>query len=140
MIVDKKDIIAYIPHREPFLMVDGLVKHSDLESTSSLFIDKENSLVLDNVLTEEGLLEHQAQALALSMGYSQSQKHKASQLGVIGALKQCVIYSLPPVGQTITTNVHIKSQFLNMVLAQANTYNSKKELIAQSILKTASVS
>ncbi|MDR2847486.1 MAG: pseudouridylate synthase, partial [Bacteroidales bacterium] len=63
------DILDLIPQRRPFVMVDKLL-HFDMDVTTTAFkILPDNIFVVNDVLTESGIIESIAQTCAARMGY-----------------------------------------------------------------------
>ncbi len=69
-IKDLAVIKQFLPHREPMVMVDGLLFYNEKKAISTLTILKENLFVENGYLAETGLIEHMAQTAALHVGYN----------------------------------------------------------------------
>lgn len=118
-ITDSKTIKSLIPHREPMIMVDGVLAYTKLSLTGTLSIHANNILVENNQLTEAGLLEHMAQCAALHRGYRAFLDRDEPQLGFIGALKKVSINKLPQQGEKLISTVEILNEILGITLVKA---------------------
>ncbi|TYB74094.1 hypothetical protein ES676_07885 [Bizionia saleffrena] len=106
-----------IPHREPMIMVDGLLHFEGRMARATLTILKENIFIENNRLSETGLLEHMAQTAALHTGYKFKSKNKNVKEGMIAAIKSASILNVPQVNDTIISEVYItyEAEMLSMV-------------------------
>jgi predicted hotdog family 3-hydroxylacyl-ACP dehydratase len=131
------DIHTLLPQQEPFVMIDRLRHFSmDIVSTS-LSIRKDNLFVSQDTLSASGLLENIAQTCAARIGYiNRYILHKGIQPGVIGAIRNTEVISLPRVGDSIITDVVIKEEAFGMTLAEA-TVKRDKEVLATTEIKIA---
>jgi predicted hotdog family 3-hydroxylacyl-ACP dehydratase len=118
MIAQKENIIAFIPQRNPIVMIDDLVEASDLHSISQFEIMADNIFVERDKFSEAGLVENIAQTAAVQMGYQCSVKKIPVPLGYIAAVKNLIISKLPAVNSRITTSVRIVNQVLDITLAE----------------------
>ena len=69
MIDPNLNILALIPQRHPFVMIDRLLYVDEKKGRSQLTIRASNILVEDEVLSSSGLVENIAQTAAADMGY-----------------------------------------------------------------------
>ena len=122
MIVSKSAINQYIPHREPFIMIDNLVSVSAERFESDFYIDPDNVLVEDGFFQESGLLENIAQTCALAFGFLDSQTGGAPKIGFIGAISKVQVHELPAVNATIQTIVTPLHQLGNIYLVQGESF------------------
>lgn len=131
------DIHTLLPQQKPFVMIDRLRHFSmDIVSTS-LSIRKDNLFVSQDTLSASGLLENIAQTCAARIGYiNRYILHKGIQPGVIGAIRNTEVISLPRVGDSIITDVVIKEEAFGMTLAEA-TVKRDKEVLATTEIKIA---
>lgn len=118
MIVAKEAITGYIPHREPFVMVDNLISATRERFESDFQITADNVLVQDGYFQETGLIEHIAQTCAASFGYLDASEGGEPKVGFIGAVSKVVVTELPPVGATIRTVVTPLHQLGNIYLVK----------------------
>jgi len=84
---DKNFIESLIPQKFPFVMVSGLVEYSENHLISEFVIKEDNIFVNENTFQASGLIEHQAQSVALHTGYKYFLLGKESPTGYIGAIK-----------------------------------------------------
>lgn len=112
------DITRYLPHREPFLMVDTIV-NMDENLVETVFEIKPQNLFVqpDGRFAEAGLIENAAQTCAaiVAKGYyvdeNLEDKADANVIGFISAIKSLRIHALPVAGDTINTKSTLVSNF-----------------------------
>lgn len=112
------EIEAYIPQQYPFALVDTLYHCQPGEAWAGLRVSPDNLLVQDGYLSEAGILESMAQAVALKAGYEAQDQAAPARVGFIAALKQVHLYALVPVGTTLVTHVRIVLQALDVLVVQ----------------------
>ncbi len=116
------DILTLLPQKPPMVMVERLL-HCDTVVTETEFTVREDCIMVENgQLTPMGLVENVAQTCAARMGYINVSSGKEVRVGVIGALRDVEIHSLPPVGSTIKTRIEVSEEVFGMTLAQAESY------------------
>lgn len=99
------DIRSLIPQREPMLMVSGLLS-ADEKSLSTWFkIGPENIFLEEGKFREGGLIENIAQSAAALNGYRAKVAGEPVKNGYIGAVKNLEIFSLPRVGEQLSTSI-----------------------------------
>ena len=125
-----------IPQKEPFVMVDKLLGFSSTNVVSSLKIIEANIFFENQTLSESGLIENMAQTVALHTGYDYFLKGEPAPTGYIGSIKEMEISMLPVLNETIKTEAHILQEFMGVTLVEIIVFNSKKEKIASSLMKT----
>lgn len=111
------EIQHYLPHREPMLMVDYIMR-MDRENVETTFYVKEDNVFLEDArLTEPGLIENAAQTCSAIVAKSyfvddndEDVKGK-DVIGFISSIKKVQIYSLPGVGCGIATKAQLVSRF-----------------------------
>jgi 3-hydroxyacyl-[acyl-carrier-protein] dehydratase len=118
MLAQRENITAFIPQRNPIVMIDDLVEASDLHSVTHLQIREDNMFVDAGKFAEPGLVENIAQTAAAQVGYQCSIKKIPVPLGYIAAIKNLVISKLPAVNSRITTSIRIVNQVLDVTLAE----------------------
>jgi 3-hydroxyacyl-[acyl-carrier-protein] dehydratase len=124
------NILQYIPHRPPFLMVDKLVSVSDT-STVSNFVIKEDNLFCENgYFYEGGLIENIAQTVAAGAGYRMTGEDNKNTIGMIGSIKKLSIARRPSLGEVLETGIKLITEFENALVVEG-TVLSKNEIIAQ---------
>lgn len=113
------DILELIPQRPPMVMVERLLHCDTVVTLTELTIREDNIMVEDGRLSAIGLIENIAQTCAARMGYINLSSGKEVRVGVIGALRDMQIHTLPEVGSTITTRIEVSDEVFGMTLAQA---------------------
>jgi len=134
MTLPTPDILALIPQRPPFVMVDTLVSSSDGTTLTTLLVQADNVLVSDGELSEAGLTENIAQTAAAGAGYAAHQLGKPVQPGFIGAVKNLEVFALPKVSDTIETEVKIENRVFDVTIIKGK-ITSKGETLAQCEMK-----
>lgn len=132
---DKNFVEKIIPQKKPFVMVDTLVSFSDSHLKSEFTVPKEHIFVSENSFQASGVLEHQAQSVALHTGYQFFIKNEEAPVGYIGAIKKFEILQLPKVGEPIETEVQILEELMGVTLVKIVSSISGNE-IAKSEMKT----
>jgi 3-hydroxyacyl-[acyl-carrier-protein] dehydratase len=107
LLIDREDITQFIPHRNPFVMVDNLLEHSSEHVVSSFEIRPDNVLVTDGYFQEAGIIENIAQTVALHSGYEAINKKMPPKVGFIAAIKDFKLFNLVPVGQELFTTTTV---------------------------------
>lgn len=112
------DIKNYLPHREPMLMVDLILK-MDSQIVETVFeIKSDNIFVQNGIFAEAGLIENAAQTCSaiVAKGYyvdeNNEDREDVDVIGFISALKTLKIHARPKAGATITTLATFISQFV----------------------------
>ena len=113
---DHLDIEELIPQKAPFMMVDSLIDVNEHSATSSFKILKDNLFIKDGRFQECGLIENIAQTAAAMSGYHTKLSGKAAEIGFLGAVKNLLIHKLPEVDSSLTTEVTLENQVLNVNL------------------------
>lgn len=125
---DLDGIKMLIPHREPMIMVDSLLKYSDEEATVGFTIAKDNLFVNNDEFSETGLIEHMAQAAALYIGFKNHAEEQNAKEGFIASIKKLNIQKLPKVEQVIRTNVSIIHEIMHMSTVKLSTFSNGIEI------------
>ena len=113
------DIKLLIPQRDPIIMIDKIVGHSDEKTSTSLTIKDTNIFVEENIFQSSGLIEHIAQSSAARMGMQTAKEGKKPLLGYIVSIKNMMINRLPKVGETILTEIIVTNHINNIIVVQA---------------------
>jgi len=132
---DQQFVESLIPQRSPFVMVNELSEYSESRLVSGFKIKEENIFVQDGIFQASGLIEHQAQSVALHTGYKFYLLGKEAPTGYIGAIKSFEAESLPKVGDHLTSEVEILSEIMGVTLVNIIT-KLNGVMIAQSQMKT----
>lgn len=122
MIVARDAITDYIPHRPPFVMIDGLVSATREQFESELTVVAGHVLVQHGFLQETGLIEHMAQTCAAAFGYLDRAEGGQPKIGFIGAVSKVLVTELPPVGARIRTVVTPLHQLGNIYLVKGESF------------------
>ena len=112
------DIKSLIPQREPIIMIDEIISHSDETTRTSLTIKEPNIFVEENIFQSSGLIEHIAQSSAATMGIQVIQEGERPLLGYIASIKNMMINRLPKVGETILTEIIITNKINNIIVVK----------------------
>jgi hypothetical protein len=126
MLVNREDVLKFIPQRQPIVVVHGLVSHSENTSVSEFHIEEGHLFVRDGKLLPSGLMENIAQTSALRSGYHFAQQMrdgggvKEPPIGFIGALKNFMVSDLPSVGSVLKTTVTTTYEVMGMQVVEAN--------------------
>lgn len=129
-----KQVLQLLPQRAPIVMVGGAQQVGETYY-ALLSVAPDNWFVEDNQLLEAGVVEHQAQSVAVCLGMKNSQiTNHQSQIGFIAEVKNLSINRLPKVGETLATSITYNTAVENIVLIEATT-TCQEERIAESQLK-----
>ena len=110
------DITSLIPQREPMIMIDKIIGHSDEKTVTSLIIRKTNIFVEEDFFPSSGLMEHIAQSSAARMGMETIKQGKKPLLGYIASIKNLSIIRLPKIGETILTDIIQTNKINNIIV------------------------
>ncbi len=133
---DKDFVESLIPQRYPFVMVHELTEFSEDRLISGFEIREDNIFVQDGTFQASGLIEHQAQSVALHTGYKYYLLGKEAPTGYIGAIKSFETYALPKTGDQLVSEVTILNEVMGVTLVDIVT-RLNNEIIAKSQMKTA---
>lgn len=107
-----------IPHREPIIMIDGLLSYHEGRIVAQFKILSTNIFVENRCFSETGMIEHMAQTVALYGGYGALSNKLKPLDGYIGAINEINIIRCPEIGETIVTEGEILYQALGMTKVQ----------------------
>lgn len=113
------EVKLIIPQREPIIMIDEIVNHSDVKTTTSLTINKTNIFVEENIFQSSGLIENMAQSSAAKMGIQTNKEGNKPLLGYIASIKNLMVNRLPEVGEKILTEIIIVNKINNIIVIKA---------------------
>ncbi|MDR4952986.1 hypothetical protein REB14_12455 [Chryseobacterium sp. ES2] len=133
---DKDFVENLIPQRFPFVMVHELSEYSENHLLSGFEIKEDNLFIQDGLFQASGLIEHQAQSVALHTGYKYYLLGKDAPTGYIGAIKSFEAEILPKVGDQLKSEVTILNEVMGVTLVDIVT-KLNGEVIAKSQMKTA---
>lgn len=129
MLVSKENLLNFIPHRPPFVMIDNLISVSRECFVSAFKIENDNILVQSDFLQEAGLIENIAQTCAASFGYLDSLEDGEPKIGFIGAISRLEVHELPPVLSEINTIVTPTHQLGNIFMVTGKNYLNGRILL-----------
>lgn len=133
---DKDFVESLIPQRSPFVMVHELSEYSENHLISGFEIQENNLFIQEGQFQASGLIEHQAQSVALHTGYKYYLLGKDAPTGYIGAIKSFEAEKLPETGDQLTSEVTILNEVMGVTLVDIVT-KLNGEVIARSQMKTA---
>lgn len=133
---DKDFVESLIPQRFPFVMVHELSEYSENHLLSGFEIKEDNLFIQDGFFQASGLIEHQAQSVALHTGYKYYLLGKDAPTGYIGAIKSFEAVILPKTGDHLKSEVIILNEVMGVTLVDIVT-KLNGEVIAKSQMKTA---
>lgn len=113
------EIIAYIPQRYPFVMVDEVVQADEKLSKTTFLVNEGHLFVEDGCFTEPGLVENMAQTAAAGTGYRYQMIGETVPIGFIGALKNLKVHKLPVIGDVLETEIEILHKVLSVYVVEA---------------------
>jgi len=129
------DVHELLPQQEPFVMIGCLTQIDEVRTVTETVISPQNIFVDDGQFSASGLIENIAQSCAARIGFVNKYiLHNGIQIGVIGAVKNFQVVSLPKAGQTINTTVDTVSEVFGMTLAKA-TVTCEGEVLATTDIK-----
>lgn len=130
MLVDKSNILTYIPQRAPFIMVDELLDANEKGFKSQFRIEENNLFLTDGTLSESSLTENIAQTCAAGFGYLNSQAGKGEgQIGFIGAISKLENNNFAKLGDLIETEIEILNTFDSIHLVEGKATRNGEVLL-----------
>lgn len=132
---DQDFVENLIPQKFPFVMVNSISEYSEEHLVSGFTIKEENIFVHEEVFQASGLIEHQAQSVALHTGYKFYLLGKEAPTGYIGAIKTFQAETLPKIGDQLVSEVKIINEMMGVTLVQIST-KVNNQVIATSEMKT----
>lgn len=133
---DQNFVENLIPQRFPFVMVHELTEYSENHLVSGFEIKDDTIFIQDGIFQASGLIEHQAQSVALHTGYKYYLLGKDAPTGYIGAIKSFEAESLPKTGDRLVSEVTILNEVMGVTLVDIVT-KLNGGIIAKSQMKTA---
>ena len=118
MLVQRHDILQYIPQREPIVMVHELIEATDEQVSTTFTIESGNVFLSNGYFAEPGLIENIAQTAAVQAGYYCSQNNIPVPIGYIAAVKNLKIMDLPKENSTIHTQVKVTNKVLDVTVVE----------------------
>lgn len=132
---DQDFVENLIPQKFPFVMVNSISEYSEEHLVSGFTIKEENIFVHEEVFQASGLIEHQAQSVALHTGYKFYLLGKEAPTGYIGAIKTFQAETLPKIGDQLVSEVKIINEMMGVTLVQIST-KVNDQVIATAEMKT----
>ncbi|QQQ27422.1 hypothetical protein [Chryseobacterium indoltheticum] len=132
---DQNFVENLIPQKFPFVMVNSISEYSEEHLVSGFTIKEENIFVHEGVFQASGLIEHQAQSVALHTGYKFYLLGKEAPTGYIGAIKTFQAETLPKIEDQLVSEVKIINEMMGVTLVQIST-TVNNQVIATSEMKT----
>lgn len=132
---DQNFVESLIPQKFPFVMVNSISEYSEEHLVSGFTIKEENIFVHEGVFQASGLIEHQAQSVALHTGYKFYLLGKEAPTGYIGAIKTFQAETLPKIGDQLVSEVKIINEMMGVTLVQIST-KVNNQVISTSEMKT----
>ncbi|MBW3522045.1 hypothetical protein [Chryseobacterium sp. NKUCC03_KSP] len=132
---DQNFVESLIPQKFPFVMVNGISEYSEEHLVSGFTIKEDNIFVHEGIFQASGLIEHQAQSVALHTGYKFYLLGKEAPTGYIGAIKTFEAETLPKAGDQLVSEVKIINEMMGVTLVEIIT-KINGEIIARSEMKT----
>ncbi|MBW7676977.1 hypothetical protein [Chryseobacterium chendengshani] len=132
---DQSFVENLIPQKFPFVMVGEVSEYSENHVISGFTIKESNLFVYDGIFQASGLIEHQAQTVALHTGYKYFLLGKEAPTGYIGAIKSFEASALPKVDDQLITEANILNEMMGVTLVEIIT-KLNGSVIAKSQMKT----
>ena len=129
-------VTELIPQRQPLMLVDKVLHNSEEDTETVLEIREDNIFLDEGHLSMAGLLENMAQSCACRMGCRCIVAGSPVRIGVVGAIRNCIMERLPRLGETLHTHVCIMEEVLNLTLASV-VVKVGDETIATTLIKMA---
>ena len=133
------DISNFLPHRQPFLMVDKVLALKEDEVITSFEIKEDCILVSDGIFIEVGLIENAAQTCSAILGSTYFDKDDLEGknnkvIGFISTIKKVNISQCPRVGTVIESNAVLLSRYdtedYKISTIRCTTHEGEKELLS----------
>ncbi len=134
VIADPSQIHTFIPQKEPMIMIGNLVAVAGKKTVTTFLIPEDNIFVLDGLFREPGLIENMAQTAAAGVGYLAKMEKKDPPVGFIGGIRNLNIFSLPPAGSEIRTEVVVEHEVFDATIVNGKIF-LHEVLIAEGELK-----
>lgn len=137
--LEKIDITNFLPHREPFLMVDKVLSLGEKHVSTSYYVSKDSVFAKNGFFVEAGLVEFAAQTCSSIVGKSYFDdddiEGKGTKLiGFISAIKKVEVFSCPCVGSTIIAKAILISRYDSdeycICTLQCDIYEAEKVLLS----------
>lgn len=129
------NIHHFLPHREPMLMADYILKLTQEKVVTSFEILEDNIFVHNHEFIEAGLIENLAQTCSSILGQSFFENPEADTkvIGFITNIKKIEVFALPKVGDKIISKASLISQFENICQIFCESFKHDELLIRAEI-------
>jgi 3-hydroxymyristoyl/3-hydroxydecanoyl-(acyl carrier protein) dehydratase len=119
MLINQSAVKTIIPQREPFIMIDHLLRADDSGFSTSFEIKEDNVFFENGTVSSSAIIENIAQTCAAGFGYLGSQAGEGkAKLGFIGAISKLTVSGTANLSDTVETNVTILNSFENIHLVE----------------------
>src|ERR1700761_8620812 len=132
--IDGESILALIPQKPPFVMVDELLFSDDSITKTGFKITPDNVFVINGEFSEAGLMENMAQTAAAGSGNMARIEERPVATGYIGQVKNLQIFALPKVGDELLTETKMEVQVFDAGIVSGRVW-CNDELLAQCEMK-----
>lgn len=126
MVIENIDILTLIPQRPPMIMIDRLVHYDPIVTRSTFLVRQECTFCDGGKLTPAGIIENVAQTCAARIGYINRMSNQEVKIGVIGAIQNLEIDSLPSVGDSLETEISVTATVFNITVVDASVKSNDK--------------
>lgn len=116
-------------------MVDSMLEYGETTLKAGLTVTENEIFAENGELAASGLLEHQAQCVALHTGYRYFLKDEEPPVGYIGAIKYFEVEELPKLGDQIISSINILNEMMDVTQVEVITELNGR-IIAKSEMKT----
>jgi predicted hotdog family 3-hydroxylacyl-ACP dehydratase len=110
------DILELIPQRPPMQMVDKLLQADERSAIASLTVKDSNLFCENGKFREPGLIEFIAQTAAAFTGYRNKLHSGKVNEGYIGAVKNLIVTTLPPVDSEIQCKITVENEIVGFTI------------------------
>ena len=125
-----------LPQRPPFILIDGLTRYDETETSTRFRVRPDHLFVSDGCLLPTGLIENMAQTCAARLGYYNLISGLPVKVGFIGAVNNLHILRTPRVEERLDTTIRVKEEVFGMTLVDAEV-RVDEEVIATAEMKIA---
>ena len=112
--MDGELILDLLPQRPPMVMVDGILSCMDLRIVTLLKVREDNVFLVRGRLSAAGMMEMIAQSAAARTGLLLRKdapgQNKPVPVGVIGQIRNFLVYGLPAAGAELQTEVTVSHE------------------------------
>ncbi len=138
MLAEGDKILELIPQRPPMVMINTLESCDSETTICTLLIEPSNIFVENGIFTEPGIMELMAQTAAVRTGWMAALKASGAKqkppVGVIGSISRFQLYSRPPAGVRIISEVRVMNEIFNASMIRCKVY-IEDEILAESEMK-----